>query len=89
MYLNIPRAEAPLLVIKISKKTPAQRWRSVPLLSNETHDVNKFNPPRERPRNARVISAEELGAMSKNNFKKITLDRTPKYEIHSLTLMIS
>ena len=59
------------------------------MLSNETHDVNKFNPPRERPRNARVISAQELGTMSKNNFKNITLDRTPIYEIHSLTLMIS
>ena len=27
MYQNIPRAEAPLLVIKISTKTSPQRWR--------------------------------------------------------------
>ena len=27
MYYNIPRVEAPLLVIKISKKTSSQSWR--------------------------------------------------------------
>ena len=38
---------------------------------------------------ARVISAEELGTMSKNNFKRITLVRGHIWGIHSLTLIIS
>ena len=50
---------------------------------------NDINAPRNHPRNARVISAEELGAMSKNNLRGITLDKGPILEIHSLTLIIS
>ena len=41
------------------------------------------------PRIARVISSEELGTMSKNNFRGITLGRRPIWGIHSLTLIIS
>ena len=37
-------------------------------------------------RNARVTSAEELGAMSKNNLREITLEIRPISEIHSHTL---
>ena len=37
MYYNIPRVEAPLLVIKISKKTSSQSWRlNFALKQNET-----------------------------------------------------
>ena len=37
MYYNIPRVEAPLLVIKISKKTSSQSWRlNFVLKQNET-----------------------------------------------------
>ena len=42
-----------------------------------------------RPRIARVISSEELGTMSKNNLRRITLVRGPIWGIHSLTLIIS
>ena len=38
---------------------------------------------------ARVISSEELGTMSKNNLRWITLVRGPIWGIHSLTLIIS
>ena len=47
------------------------------------------NSPRKHSRNARVISAEELGTMSKNNLRGITLDIGPILGIHSLTLIIS
>ena len=50
---------------------------------------NDRNSPREHSRNARVISAEELGTMSKNNLRGITLDIGPILGIHSLTLKIS
>ena len=36
-----------------------------------------------------LILAEELGTMSKNNLRGITLDRSPMWGIHSLTLIIS
>ena len=42
-----------------------------------------------RPRNAQVIFAEELGTMSKNNLRRITLARGPIWGIHSLNLIIS
>ena len=41
------------------------------------------------PRIARVASSEELGTMSKNNLRRITLVRGPLWGIHSLTLIIS
>ena len=41
------------------------------------------------PRIARVISSEELGTMSKNNLRRITLVRGPIWRIYSLTLIIS
>ena len=41
------------------------------------------------PRNARVIFAEELGTMSKDNLRPITLARGPIWGIRSLTLIIS
>ena len=50
---------------------------------------NDINSPRKHSRNARVISAEELGTMSKNNLRGITLDIRPILGIHSLTLIIS
>ena len=50
---------------------------------------NDINSPRKHSRNARVISAEELGTMSKNNLRGITLDIGPILGIHSLTLIIS
>ena len=50
---------------------------------------NDLNSPRKHSRNARVTSAEELGTMSKNNSRGITLDIGPILGIHSLTLIIS
>ena len=41
------------------------------------------------PRIARVASSEELGTMSKNNLRRITLVRGLIRGIHSLTLIIS
>ena len=41
------------------------------------------------PRIARAASSEELGTMSKNNLRRITLVRGPIWGIHSLTLIIS
>ena len=39
--------------------------------------ILKTDVPRKHPRNARVTSAEELGTMSKNNLRGITLARGP------------
>ena len=50
---------------------------------------NDRNSPRKHSRNARVISAEELGTTSKNNLRGITLDIGRILGIHSLTLIIS
>ena len=50
---------------------------------------NDINSPRKHSRNARVISVEELGTMSKNNLRGITLDIGAILGIHSLTLIIS
>ena len=50
---------------------------------------NDINYPRKHSRNARVICPEELGTMSKNNLRGITLDIGPILGIHSLTLIIS
>ena len=50
---------------------------------------NDINSPRKHSRNARVISAEQLSTMSKNNLRGITLDIGPILGIHSLTLIIS
>ena len=36
-------------------------------------ETTQTDPPRKHPRNARGISAEELGTMSKNNLAGITL----------------
>ena len=53
------------------------------------NNINVTDPPRKHPRNARVISAKELGTMSRNNLRQITLVRGPIWGIHSLTLIIS
>ena len=47
------------------------------------------DPARKHPRNARLISAKELGTMSKNDITRITSVREPIWGIHSLTLIIS
>ena len=82
--LKLRRAEVPLLVIKLSKKISPQRWRFSFALKR-----NDMNSPGKHSRNARVISAEELGTMSKNNLRRITLDIGPILGIHSLALIIS
>ena len=91
MYYNILRVEAPLLVIKILKKISSQSWRFY-LKRNETkHKLilhENIHTTREW-----LISAKELGTMSKNNLRRITLARgpicPPPPRIHSLTLIIS
>ena len=51
-------------------------------LWNETKHINKMTfPP--------FLLGEELGTMSKNNLRWITLVRGPEWGIHSLTLIIS
>ena len=87
MYYNIPRVEAPLLVIKISKKTSSQL--EVLLCFKTERNETSTDPPRKPPRNARVISAKELGTMSKNKLRRITLARGSIWGIHSLALIIS
>jgi hypothetical protein len=47
------------------------------------------SPSRKHPPNARVTSAEELGAMSKNNLKGITLGTRPIWGINFLVLNLS
>ena len=84
MYSNILRAEAPFLVIKISNKKSPQRWR-FSLLWNESKRHKPSDTSRGHPRNARIISAEELGPISKYNFRGITLGA----RIRSSTLIIS
>ena len=46
---------------------------------------NDINSPRKHSRNTRVISADELGTMSKNNLRGITSDIGLILGIHSLT----
>ena len=89
MYYNIPRVKAPLLVIKISKKTSSQSWRLYFALKQNETKHKLISTPRKHPRNARVISAKDLGTMSKSNLRRITLARGPIWGIHSLTLIIS
>ena len=48
-------------------------------------DSSSTSIPRKYPRNARVTSAEELGTMSKNNLREITLGIRHVWWIHSLT----
>ena len=75
MYYNVPSVEAPLFVIKISKKTSPQSWRFYfALKQNETIQTDS---PQKHPRNARVIFAKERGTTSKNNLGRITLVRGP------------
>ena len=57
--LNIPGDEVPLLIIKISKTDDIPTAMEV-FLCFETKRNDK-NSPRKHSRNARVISAEELG----------------------------
>ena len=87
MNYNIPRVEAPLLVIKISKTTSSQRWRFYfALKRNETkHKVILH----ENIHATREWYPKELGTMSKNNLRRITLVRGPIWGIYSLTLIIS
>ena len=73
MYYNVPRVKAPLFVIKISKnsKTSPQSWRFY--FGLKQTETKQTDPPQKHPRNARVISAKELGTTSKNNLKRITV----------------
>ena len=47
----------------------------------------KTDPPREHPRNARVTYNEQLGTMSNNNLRVISIGIRPIWWIHSLTLI--
>ena len=68
MYIkSTPRAEAPLLAIKISRK----RWRF--FFALKRNDTMSTDPSRKHPGNAQVIFGEELGAMSKNNLRTFAL----------------
>ena len=51
--------------------------------------VDELDFKQIRGKIARVKFAEELGTMSKNRLRWITLVRRPIWEIHSLTLTIS
>ena len=73
MHLNIPRAAAHLLEIKITKERSPKRWRfSFTLKGNEITDM-QTDPSRKHPRNTRVISPEKLATMLKNNLREINL----------------
>ena len=61
------------------------RKRGPPLLSS----LCFLHENTQRGKIARVKFAEELGTMSKNRLRWITLVRGPIWGIHSLTLMIS
>ena len=83
MYYNIPRAKAPMLVVKISNKTSVPRaWEGFLRFQTKRSETKPKNPSRKRPLNARVTSAKELGTMSKNNLLGL-------YEEFTLTLKIS
>ena len=49
-------------------------------------DYSSTPIPQKHPRNERVTSAEELGTMSKNILRGITLGIRPIWRTHSLTL---
>ena len=78
------RQRAPLLVIKYQRRHQRSVGAGFPLLGDDETD-----PQLKIPRSTRVISAEELGSMSKNNLRGITLVRGPIWGIHSLALIIS
>ena len=48
-------------------------------------DYSSTSILRKHPRNARLTSAKELGTMSKNSLRGITLGIRPIWRIHSLT----
>ena len=75
-----------LVPIKIPKKKYPQSCRFYFALKR--NEMKQTGPPRKHPLNARVISPKELGTMSKNNLRGITLVRRPIWEIQSLTLII-
>ena len=88
MYFNIPRVQAPLFAVKISRKTSSQSWGLYfALKQNETK--HKLILHENILTTGEVISVKELGTMSKSNFRRITLARGPIWGIHSLTLIIS
>ena len=91
MYYSIPRVEAALLVIKISKKTSSQSWRFYfALKRNETkRNTNLSTTKISTQRASSIRERTGYNAMSKNNLRRITLARGPIWEIHSLTLRIS
>ena len=65
MYYSIPRVEAPLLVTKISKKTSSQSWRFYFALKRNETKPKLILHENIRATRAGVVSAKELGAMSK------------------------
>ena len=88
MYSNIPRGEAPLLACNqnIKQDIPQYSVEGFPLLRSESTYITCKQILHV---NIQAISAEELGKMSKNNLRGITLVRGPVWGIHSLTLIIS
>ena len=51
-------------------------------------DYSSTSIPQKHPRNERVTSVEELGTMSKNNLRGITLGIRAIWKIHSLNKLL-
>ena len=75
------------LLIKIPNKNSLQSWRFY--FASKRNEMKQTDPQRKHSLNARKISTKELGTMSKNNLRGITLVRRPIWGIHSLTLIMS
>ena len=70
MYFNIPRAENTFAFTQNIKKDITTALEVLVCFKTKRNET-KTDPPRKHPRNARVISAKELGTMSKNNLRRI------------------
>ena len=70
-------------------KTTAESTENISAMTFPPFRFRQFRESRGCPRNARARSLEELGTMSKNRLRGITLVRGPVWGNYSLTLIIS
>ena len=73
--------------LRVQKTSPV--WNETKTSKITLAPVFSGNSRKSLRLSMRVISSQELGTMSKNNLRRITLVRGPIWRIHSLTLIIS
>ena len=81
---KLSERQAPALVIKISKKSSPQRCR-LSLCFETKRNTNKSSTKTSTQRASNI--REELGTMSKNNLRRITLAWVKAYTVDSLSYL--